>query len=71
MKELPSNWPGAKLSCSQVVALELRSKAASDSVLPAPEDEMDYAAVLNRLLPPAIRVLGWCDAAAEFHARWV
>jgi hypothetical protein len=28
---------------------------------PAPRDEHDYAATLNTLLPPDIRVLGWAD----------
>lgn len=55
----------------QVVALQVRSKAALDTSFPCVGDEMDYAAIMNRLLPAAIRVLSWCDAPADFHARWV
>jgi len=30
-------------------------------LLPPPEEEIDYAAALNRALPPDVRVLGWAD----------
>ena len=36
----------------QVVALQLRSKGAAEDDLPDACDEMDYALLLNRLLPP-------------------
>jgi tRNA pseudouridine38/39 synthase len=43
---------------------------------PAPADEIDYAAVLNGILPDDVRVAGWADvepdapAAAAFSARF-
>ena len=30
---------------------------------------MDYAGILNNVLPPDIRVLGWTPVADTFHAR--
>ena len=50
------------MECEQVVALQLRSKAGVEEALPEPQDEMDYVLVLNRLLPPSVRVLGWCGS---------
>ncbi|CAK7223827.1 pseudouridine synthase deg1 [Sporothrix curviconia] len=42
--------------------------------LPSPEEEIQYGRVLNRLLPPDIRVLAWCptpppDFSARFSCR--
>ena len=37
--------------------------------LPEYEQEMDYAGILNNVLPPDIRVLGWTPVADTFHAR--
>lgn len=37
---------------------------------PAPPEELDYAFILNNLLPPDIRVLGWADAKEDFSARF-
>ncbi len=55
----------------QVVALLLRSRgAAGDGAPPAPADELDYPAMLNRVLPADIRVLGWADAPPDFSARF-
>lgn len=53
----------------QVIALNLRSKAAAGQPLCPTEEEVDYALILNRALPEAIRVLGWADVKPDFHAR--
>lgn len=37
---------------------------------PPPPQEMDYAAILNGVLPPDIRVLGWADVPDDFSARF-
>ncbi|KAL2324679.1 hypothetical protein Fmac_023737 [Flemingia macrophylla] len=34
------------------------------------EGEIDYVRVLNRVLPNDIRILGWCPAPVDFHARF-
>lgn len=54
----------------QVIALTLRSGGkAGEPTLPE-EQEIDYPKVLNRSLPPDIRVLGWTTAGPEFDARF-
>ncbi len=56
----------------QVVALLLRSNQRVDDgegTVP-PSQEIDYPHVLNRVLPPTIRVLGWADAPQGFNARF-
>ena len=32
--------------------------------------EYDYPKILNNILPPAIRILGWCPVSPEFSARF-
>ncbi len=32
--------------------------------------EYDYPRILNNVLPPAIRILGWCPVSSEFSARF-
>jgi tRNA pseudouridine38/39 synthase len=54
----------------QVVALLLRSSGKAGEVAVAEEDEIDYPAILNRLLPSSIRVLGWTTAPTNFSARF-
>jgi tRNA pseudouridine38/39 synthase len=34
------------------------------ALLPPPDEEIDYSAMLNRALPPDVRVLGWADPPA-------
>lgn len=54
----------------QVVALLLRSAGRAGQAGPVPpEAELDYPAVLNRVLPQDIRVLGWTDVPEDFSAR--
>ena len=55
----------------QVVALKLRSRRPAGQPLCPAEEEMDFALILNRALPEAIRVLGWADVDPDFHARCV
>jgi tRNA pseudouridine38/39 synthase len=38
------------------------------ALLPPPEQEIDYPAMLNRALPPDVRVLGWADPPAVIGA---
>lgn len=55
----------------QVVAMDLRSAARAGGALPGPEAELDYPALLNRVLPDDIRVTGWCDPRSpDFSARF-
>ncbi|KAK7357153.1 hypothetical protein VNO80_16436 [Phaseolus coccineus] len=66
-------------SVGQVIALFLRSNlklsainnGSSGEVLDEKhEGEIDYIRVLNRVLPHDIRILGWCPAPVDFHARF-
>ncbi|KAG4395167.1 hypothetical protein GLYMA_20G171700v4 [Glycine max] len=66
-------------SVGQVIALFLRSNLKisatnngnSGVVLDEQhEGEIDYVGVLNRVLPNDIRIMGWCPAPVDFHARF-
>ncbi|OVA08112.1 Pseudouridine synthase I [Macleaya cordata] len=64
-------------SIGQVIALFLRSNlkdkglhANYESPKELSEEEIDYVRVLNRVLPNDIRVLGWCPAPTDVHARF-
>ncbi|XP_027934101.1 tRNA pseudouridine(38/39) synthase isoform X1 [Vigna unguiculata] len=66
-------------SVGQVIALFLRSNLKlsainngnSGVVLDEKhEGEIDYVRVINRVLPNDIRILGWCPAPVDFHARF-
>ena len=52
------------------------SDSDSDSAIilstrpPPPKKELRYVSMLNRLLPPSIRVLAWSPVAASFSARF-
>lgn len=61
--------PSLSMNLSQVVALNLRSAGRVDQEAIAEDKEMDYPRILNRALPPEIRVLGWAAAPPEFNAR--
>lgn len=54
----------------QVFALQLRSSAKKGTQLPEPEQELEYCTILNRVLPPDIKVLGWTPVSENFSARW-
>lgn len=57
-------------AAGQVIALEVRSKALVDE-LPCQEDEeLDYPGMINRVLSPQIRVLGWKTVDRSFSARF-
>eukprot|EP00873_Tetraselmis_striata_P021117 jgi/Tetstr1/441381/TSEL_029630.t1 len=82
---VPTPWDRAALKYSrcgrtdrgvsalgQVVALLLRSAAPADAgpgAVPA-ERELDYPAMLNKVLPPTIRVTAWAPVAPSFSARF-
>ena len=59
----------------QVVSLRVRSNAKPggvDATLPSPEDELDYATMINRSLPADIRVIGWAPVRkSSLHSRWI
>ncbi|XP_010261081.1 PREDICTED: tRNA pseudouridine(38/39) synthase isoform X2 [Nelumbo nucifera] len=66
-------------SVGQVISLFLRSNLKNigmhvNNEENAPsdicEEEIDYVRVLNRVLPKDIRVIGWCPAPTDFHARF-
>lgn len=53
-----------------VMALTLRSNAKQGEEFPSPEDEIKYTYLMNRVLPPGVRVLGWAPVADDFSARF-
>lgn len=66
---------------SQVISLDLRSNLLEGKGVITPENfihagkkvsdkEIDYPTVLNRVLPPEIRVTAWAPAEREFSARF-
>jgi tRNA pseudouridine38/39 synthase len=63
----------------QVVALHLKSNlksgvefvdSAADEAFEDKKGEIEYDFVINRVLPPSIRVLGWCPVKRDFSARF-
>ncbi|VDP07198.1 unnamed protein product [Soboliphyme baturini] len=66
----------------QVVSIALRSNVTEGKGVFFPENfcrekaqssttgEIDYPVVLNRVLPPEIRVLAWCPVEKSFSARF-
>ncbi|KAG2489574.1 hypothetical protein HYH03_012022 [Edaphochlamys debaryana] len=54
----------------QVVALRLRSAARVDQPEAPLESELDYPRIINKALPPEVRVLGWTPAPEGFNARF-
>ncbi|CAN6479220.1 unnamed protein product [Victoria cruziana] len=54
----------------QVIAIHLRSNLKDSKQDHNYEAEIDYVKVLNKVLPDDIRVLGWCPAPRNFHARF-
>lgn len=47
----------------------MRSQARVEEDLPSDADEMNYAAKLNHVLPPEIRITGWATVPDTFDAR--
>lgn len=47
----------------------MRSGGRKGAALCPVEEELDYPALLNRALPPDIRVLGWAPVPPDFNAR--
>ena len=55
------------------MSLDIRSKLTQEQLSGGGntvEDELDYPKLLNRVLPPDIRVLAWCPAPPNFSARF-
>lgn len=57
-------------AAGQVVALEVRSKALIDEAPCSEDDELDYPGIINKVLSPKIRVLGWKTVDHSFSARF-
>ncbi|PNF21236.1 tRNA pseudouridine(38/39) synthase [Cryptotermes secundus] len=60
-------------SFCQVVSLDIRSRLTPEQLSGGGntiEEELDYSKLLNRVLPPDIRVLAWCPAPPDFSARF-
>lgn len=57
-------------SVLQVVALKVRSLAKLDEPDRPVDKEIDYPKVINSVLPPEIRVLGWTPVPETFDARY-
>lgn len=49
---------------------EQGSVDSSSAMLPETEGEMDYAHVLNRVLPPDVRVISWAPTTPNWSARF-
>lgn len=49
--------------------MEVRSKARVGEELPSDSDEYNFAWIMNSVLPPDIRVMGWAPVTEEFNAR--
>jgi tRNA pseudouridine38/39 synthase len=54
----------------QVIALNLRSCGKAGQPAVPDDQELDYPKILNRTLPPEIRVLGWATVGPDFNARF-
>lgn len=53
------------------VAAAITSRSEESQFTKVPDHgEIDYVGVLNRALPPDIRILGWCHVPYNFHARF-
>jgi len=46
------------------------SEPFSETFIKATEQEMDYVNILNRILPPDIRILAWSPIKPSFNARY-
>jgi tRNA pseudouridine38/39 synthase len=53
-----------------VVGLTVRSQQPPTALAGGTAGELAYARILNRLLPPDIRVLAWAPVDAAFNARF-
>ena len=65
--KLPLNTPGT-FSFSDLTDPEKLN--SYDSVLDLVDEEFEYCQMLNNLLPPDIRVLGWSPVSSSFDARF-
>ncbi|KAG2446693.1 hypothetical protein HYH02_008259 [Chlamydomonas schloesseri] len=54
----------------QVVALQLRSSARVDEPEAELDQEFDYPRLINKALPPEVRILGWTPVPLDFNARF-
>mmetsp|Transcript_26592 Transcript_26592/g.53269 ORF Transcript_26592/g.53269 Transcript_26592/m.53269 type:complete len:738 (+) Transcript_26592:10-2223(+) len=52
------------------VSIDETDTASSPALILKTIHEYDYARVLNNILPPSIRILGWCPVSPEFSARF-
>lgn len=68
-----------QLSYQQVISIDLRSNLTEGKGVYVPEghqaklgtiDEIAYAGILNKVLPPEIRVIAWAPVKEGFSARF-
>lgn len=57
-------------AAGQVVALEVRSRALVGEAPLSEELELDYPGIINKVLSPNIRILGWKTVDSSFSARF-
>ncbi|ERS96326.1 tRNA pseudouridine(38-40) synthase [Sporothrix schenckii ATCC 58251] len=63
--------PGGSGEAGTSTETEAITVDGEESNLPLPHEEIQYGKVLNRLLPPDIRVLAWCpNPPPDFSARF-
>ncbi|KXN64692.1 tRNA pseudouridine synthase [Conidiobolus coronatus NRRL 28638] len=58
----------------QVLSFKVRSQVSKETIANDPlslaEEELPYVEIINRQLPPEIRVLAWSPVPDDFHARF-
>jgi len=57
-------------NCSSGLGIKLRAGVESAGDTPDSEIEIRYVHILNKVLPPEIRVLAWCPVDESFSARF-
>ena len=50
--------------------LEVSDTEESPTKVQTPRDELRYVSILNRVLPPSIRIIAWSPVSAEFSSRF-
>ncbi|KAK0447733.1 pseudouridine synthase [Armillaria borealis] len=67
--EGPAAEEAEELDTNDDDMLGLFDNTTNTSLSFKPEEEHDYPGILNRILPPTIRVLAWSPVSEEFSAR--
>ncbi|KAK0230209.1 pseudouridine synthase [Armillaria fumosa] len=67
--EVPADKEAEELDTTDDDMLGLFDNTTNTSLSFRPEEEHDYPGILNRILPPTIRVLAWSPVSEKFSAR--